>query len=861
MPAVALLHSPLLPDELGADLAGLLLSTVALAAGTVLLSAARTASGGLRRGRVLLGAWLLLGSLLGVLMALEGSTTAPPTGPAVAVRIILVLPLALALLSYPAARREPGAWLRSLLDALVVASAMWFTAYALLLGPDRLDGGPVGPGLVAPSTDIVMLGLLIGVALRVAPALRRELLLVASGLSLILASDLVGVVLPVSGRLPGALVAVLSAIGLAALSYAALSAPRDPVLAGQHDEPSAWLRAVPNVVVAIAIALAAELALSGDALQGSQFVVCLTFVVALIARHAVGGHDRGVLERQLRSNEELFRSLVTGVSDLITLHGESGEIRYASPAVERVLGRPGAGLDLQGVQDVMHTDDRDLFGQTWLQALAAPGVTVECRGRVRSADGEFRWMQTLICSRLHEGSVAGVIVNLRDIHERHELEQQLGHAAHHDALTGLGNLTWARRVLSKCYDVSPPTSATVVLIDLDGFKAVNDTFGHAQGDALLIEVAGRLRACVREQDEVTRIGGDEFVLVLRGARSGVADRVLTALRAPMSVAGTPLPIGASLGITSTDDAGTAEELLRNADLAMYASKASGRNRITAYRPQMHEVAAMRMRVHRGLRRALDEGHLTLNYQPIVALPSGAIIGGEALLRWRDPDMGQISPEVFIPIAEESGIISEIDGWVLQRACRDIRRWLDAGVDVPRVSVNVSRRHMTAELPRLVSEALSLHGLTGKRLCIEVTETAVVPDADLASAVLHAVRALGVSVSLDDFGSGESSLSQLARLPVDTVKIDRSFTRTAVADPGARRLLTSIVRVCQSLSLPVVAEGIETGELAQLLADMGCLQGQGWYFARDASASGFSAMLVSGVLPVRARTDVVKAVSA
>jgi EAL domain-containing protein (putative c-di-GMP-specific phosphodiesterase class I) len=341
----------------------------------------------------------------------------------------------------------------------------------------------------------------------------------------------------------------------------------------------------------------------------------------------------------------------------------------------------------------------------------------------------------------------------------------------------------------------------------------------------------------------------------------VAERVLAALRAPLSIAGTPLPIGASLGIASTDDALTAEELLRNADLAMYASKSSGRNRITPYRAEMHEAAALRMQVHRGLRRALDEGHLALHYQPIVELPSGEVIGGEALLRWRDPDLGPISPEVFIPIAEESGIISEIDGWVLGRACRDIRLWLDDGVDVPRISVNVSRRHMTADLPRMVAEALSRHGLTGERLCIEVTETAVVPDADLASAVLHGVRALGVTVSLDDFGAGESSLSQLARLPVDTVKIDRSFTRTAVADAGARRLLISIVRVCQSLSLPVVAEGIETRELAHLLADMGCLQGQGWYFARDAPADAFSVLVAGGALPVRTRADHVRAVVA
>ena len=861
VPAVALLHSPVLRGDLGASLAHLVQGVVAFAAGTLLLHGARRSSTGLRRARGMFGLVLLVAGVLAVLTAFAPTTSAPLPQVVALARVGLVLPIAVALLSYAGARGEPGVWLRTLVDALVAVTALWFTAYVLLLGPLRVVGGTVGPGLVAPATDVVMLGLLVGVLLRVSSTVRGELLLIATGMSLVLASDIVGAVLPPAERDTAAVTAVLATAGLVVILLAALRAHQDPVRGSRRDAPSSWLGAVPHVLVAVALLVAGELALSGAALQGSQFVVALIFVLALILRHAVGGYDRGILEQRVRANEELFRSLVTGVSDLITLHSESGEILYASPAVERVLGRPGAGLDPSSVRWVMHRDDRVLFARAWQQALASPGVTTECRGRVRSADGQYRWMQTLVCSRLDVGSVGGVIVNLRDIHERHELEQQLGYAAHHDTLTGLGNLALARQVLSRCYEVSPPTPATVVLLDLDGFKAVNDTFGHAQGDAFLVEVANRLRACVREQDEVTRIGGDEFVLVLRGARSGVADRVLAALRAPWLVAGTPLPIGASLGIATTDDAVTAEELLRNADLAMYASKASGRNRITPYRPQMHEVAALRMRVHRGLRRALDDGHLTLNYQPIVALPSGEIIGGEALLRWRDPDMGQISPEVFIPIAEESGIISEIDAWVLQRACRDIRRWLDAGLDVPRISVNVSRRHMTVELPRLVLEALTCHDLTGDRLCIEVTETAVVPDADLATAVLHGIRALGVSVSLDDFGSGESSLSQLASLPVDTVKIDRSFTRTAADDAGARRLLTSIVRVCQSLSLPVVAEGIETAELVELLADIGCQQGQGWHFARDESPTGFAALLAVGFLPVRARADDVAIASA
>jgi diguanylate cyclase (GGDEF)-like protein len=428
---------------------------------------------------------------------------------------------------------------------------------------------------------------------------------------------------------------------------------------------------------------------------------------------------------------------------------------------------------------------------------------------------------------------------------------QRAHEANHDPLTRLLN----RRAFTNhiegflgSHDEQTPRGA-IVLLDLDGFKQVNDTFGHAHGDELLCQVAERLSRCLRQHDEVSRIGGDEFVLVLDGEQdaAAISSRVLATLRTAVPVAGISVSVRASLGIALTRDAASPDELLRNADLAMYASKASGRDRVTWYEPWMHESARRRMSLHHGLRTALAEGHLALHYQPIVRLPDGAIVGAEALLRWEHPLEGPIAPDVFIPVAEESGIIADIDVWVLEQACLDVAAWRARGLSVPPVSINVSRRHMTLELPDLLQAALSRHGLPGSALCIEVTESAVVPDAEVASLALTRVRELGVTVALDDFGSGQSSLSQLARLPVDSVKIDRSFT-CPTADPAALRLLTSIVRVCQALSLPIVAEGIEQAELAEFLAEIGCDRGQGFHFGRPQSARRFRTLLGPVHLP-------------
>lgn len=819
----------------------------AATAATACVLLVRRADGGLRRARLLLAAALVVGALGGVMAVVWHLLTgAPPPVPSVVDVVHFgFLPLAVVgLLSYPTVDNEAGSVSRSLLDGAVASLALWFLAYGLLLQPAEVGAGLTSLGVLTalayPAADVFVLGVFVGLLPRVAACARRELTLIGGGFALYCASDLAYTVAAANGTYRAdSWVSVLAQAGLL-MMVAGSRAPRP----GADPTPPAgrWLASLPLVPVGFVLVTATVMGVTGSGLDGVLLGCALAMTVILLNRQVIGTRDRQALTGRLQRREVLFRSLVNGGSDLITLTDENGGVLWSSPAVARVVGREV--LEGESLLEQVHPEDRDELAASAVLARSASDRQAETMCRLGSADGEWRWMQVRIQDRRDDPAVAGLICNARDVHERYLLERKLSHAAYHDPLTGLGNLARARALLSGCYAGRRRLAAGVLLIDLDGFKAVNDTFGHARGDALLREVAKRLRGCLRDGDEVVRLGGDEFLLVLpdgNGAEA-VADRVLAELRRPLDVDGSPLTVTASVGTALAEGAASPDDLLRNADLAMYAAKAAGRSCWVAYAPAMHELAAHHMQVHRGLRRALDEDLLELHYQPLVHLDDGSLVGAEALLRWIDPTVAVASTGELIAVAEESGIIEEIDVWVIWRACRDIAAWRRAGLDVPRVSVNVSRRQMTAALPGLVADALAEHGLDGSSLCLEVTESAVVADAAASTAALLRVRDLGVLVALDDFGSGQSSLSQLVRLPVDSVKIDMAFTQDALHDESARRLLFSIVGVCQSLSLPVVAEGIERQELAGMLHDMGCQFGQGWFFGRPAPALSFQRLL-------------------
>jgi diguanylate cyclase (GGDEF)-like protein len=433
------------------------------------------------------------------------------------------------------------------------------------------------------------------------------------------------------------------------------------------------------------------------------------------------------------------------------------------------------------------------------------------------------------------------------------LGQALAHQASHDSLTGLPNRTLLRRRLEN--ELEPRETAgrsvTLMMLDLDGFKEVNDTFGHSIGDQVLVQVGRRIVNCVREVDVVARLGGDEFAILLAAGRGDqvavLARRVLAALELPLALKSTTVAVAASLGIATAGHGETADEILRNADLAMYAAKAAGGNGFALFKPHMHTAIAERMRVEHGLRTAWLTGDLLVHYQPIVDLANGRMVSVEALARWKHPDGDVIPPDVFIPIAERTGLIIPIGARVLNEACQQLASWqrqYGAAADIT-MSVNVSPRQLHSDdLVAIVSEALRSAGIHPSYLILEVTETAVMDDMDSAIRILSRLKALGVSIAIDDFGVGASSLARLRRLPVAVVKIDKSLVDHVPDGHVASGLLDAVVGMVRALQLRTIIEGVERADQAKHLREAGYDLAQGYYYARPMAADGIERSLAN-----------------
>ncbi len=578
--------------------------------------------------------------------------------------------------------------------------------------------------------------------------------------------------------------------------------------------------------------------------------------VARELEETAGRRRRLAAEEALRENRSRMDSILNSLGDIVWSVGLPGlKVDFLNPAAEAIYGRPAEAIlgGAEGWLKLVHPEDRERMREYLGNTLA--GGTNSAEFRIVRPDGEVRWLfdrsRVIADERGRKLRIDGIA---SDITRHKESQEQLYRAAHHDALTGLPNrklmLERLRQGLAR---QGRGGALALLLIDIDRFKTINDSLGHKAGDSMLCQVAGRIAGCLRDEDTVARLGGDEFVVILpdiagESGADAVARKLTFALAPPMQVDGHTIHCTASFGISLFPrDGGDAETLMKNADIAMYAAKHGGRNGHRFYAAAMNAASAELLELENALRGALDRGEFELHYQPQIDLAhDGAVCGFEALLRWRHPKRGLVSPADFIPLAEETGLIVPIGEWVLREACCQARRWaaqFDPGL---RMAVNLSARQFAQPgLVQSVAAALKECDLPAANLELELTESLIMQEPEEAARILAELKAMGVLLAMDDFGTGYSSLAYLNRFPLDVLKIDRAFVKEVTAGDGEAALCNAIIAMAQALGLEVVAEGVETPAQARYFARQRCDRIQGYLFSKPLPAEDAAALLREG----------------
>lgn len=863
--------------------AAVLLASVATARAALLAAAA--AKGAARRGWALLFlsavCWVVSNGIAGFFEWARGENLPVPSSADVPSTIGQVLAI-LALLSFLKPALSSATRMRTLLDALIIASSLVFVGWALAFEAAYQSAGD-GPerilALAYPVVDVVLVSLVIVIALRARSGSRLPWVLLGTGIGMFAIAHTASAYLEVAlAYAPGGLddlswIAGCLLVGLAALAPAEESLPVSPV--SRPGGPASVL--VPYTPVLLA-------GVVGVQRQGRGFSTVLlanaaVVIVLLLTRQILAQFENLDLTRELEAKvlrrtielergERRFRSLAQNTSEVITIVDAEGVIRYQSPSVERTLSFRPAQLVGMNMSELLHPEERGEALSLIRQAPAPPLPPTVLERRLRRRDGSWCLAELTVCNLLDDDTVGGIVVTSRDIGERAALENQLRHQALHDPLTGLGNRTLIQdrldHALARGQRGRNPIA--LLLLDLDGFKQVNDSFGHGVGDRLLVEVARRLSDSVRAGDTVARMGGDEFAVLLEQADDEVptvvAQRILYRLRTPMSIDGKNIVTQASIGVvvSSASSPLTGDELLRNADLAMYRAKAKGKNVFEVYEPDMHSAALKRVETESELRRALRQRELILHYQPVVEISTGRITGAEALVRWPHPEHGLIQPSEFLPLAEESDLIVTLGRWVIGEACRQTARLRSMGLVGSRfaMAVNVAVRQLASPpLVAEVEEALDDHGLEPSALVLEITEGALMEGTKAAILpTLRSLKGLGVQLAIDDFGKGESSLSRLDTFPVDKLKIDRFFFEKVTSPDDDKSLAAVIVAMAKSLGLATVAEGVETREQLAFLRQHRCEEAQGFFLSRPLPVDSFEALMTQaskGLVPLFERT--------
>jgi diguanylate cyclase (GGDEF)-like protein/PAS domain S-box-containing protein len=863
------------PDALEGELTSAAAPILDLVAAMLVARAAATAPGGrLRLAWVLLTIALVAYAIGDALWAWISYVLGGDPFPSVADGAYLgYYGLAAAgLLLFPAAHLATREAVRLAIDSAIVVIGGVMVVWTVLLHP-LLDATVQSSAtqvlaFAYPVADLVLLFAVGTIALRRPPGIAPPALAaLVVGFGLMLAADLGYGAFELLGVQNSVWIDVSYLASTLATGVAGYLQARSPRAgeAGGADRITALLLRAPYAALGggfVSLFMAIGL---GDTVELAELAAGAVMLTALVlVRQEVIGREnaRLVALAARRDAEKRYEDLGRNATDALLLVDASGRIDYASPALDRVCGLRPSDVVGRPVLRIAHSEDAERLER--LIADTAAGRPVEpLEWRIWTRDGAWRPVETISANLLDDPAIGRIVLTTRNVAERHAFRQQVAQATLRDLLTGLPNrLLFEDRVeqaVAAAQQGGRP--AMVLLLDIEGFRRINDTLGHDAGDRVLREVGRRIQASIRGTDTVARLDADAFGILVGGdgeAPTGpeLADRLTAVLAKPLSHGATTLEVSAAIGIATSGDpaGGPAEDgaaaLLRNADVALAEARRRGRDHVVEFEPALLHDLEGRFELERELRLAVANDELFLEYQPIVDLGTGEIVAAEALVRWRHPTRGVLGPTEFVPLAETAGLIGQIGHWVLRESCLEVARWarVAPGV-VPRVSVNLSAPQIAdRRLPWLVQSALGAAGAAPGWLTLEITESLLVDRSAEALERLHAIRALGVKLSIDDFGTGYSSLAYLQRFPVNHIKIDRSFVDALPEGADDDGLVPAIVAIARALGMTTIAEGIEHPWQLRRLRDAGCAMGQGYLLDRPLGAEAMRDRVSAAAVP-------------
>ena len=788
---------------------------------------------------------------------------APIPSPADLGYVGYAVPVAVGLLRFPRVSGTVWSRWRAALDSLVIGGCLLVTSAVWVLDP-ILDATTLTftrvVALAYPLADVAVSSIVLARCV-VLPDIRRMvwvplslgLLVLSLADSVYVARSYLGQFTP-GGALDVGWYAAFALIGLAGAAPPVVRRREDLVAARQA--PGLTRQLFPSIAIGLAVIACV---LESSAL-GRHLLWWLLLPVAflVVVRQLVVVADQVTLTQdlaravdrrtvELKHREQWWQDIVRNLSDVVMVIDSTGTVLYCSPSVGNALGHWPLIENATELETQVHEDDHARAVATITPVVLGKQRHgfVECR--IRRADGSYGWFEVSVVGQLSERALEGAILTLHDVSERRELTDRLTHQAHHDSLTGLPN----RAVLMERLEeelVRRDRQFGLLLLDLDDFKVINDRHGHAAGDVVLTVIGQRLAGLVRSGDTVARLGGDEFAYLVHGTADdlrAVAERVIEAIEGPVAVGGRRFLVRTSIGIVMAGEGDTenAQSLLSHADIALYEAKAREKRGIVLIEGAERDDAANQVQLKEHIAQP-DLSQFFVVYQPIVDLATGQMRGVEALLRWNHPDVGPVPPDVFIPMAEQGGSIQKLGWYVLDQACAQLARW---AIEAPghRLAMGVNASVRQLDEPGFAQRLIALiesHGVAPDQVVLELTEQALAIDLDSVAAVVAELRAGSVSVAVDDYGTGYSSLRYLDRFDADVVKIDRSFVANVVDSVHTQKIVRSVMHMAQSLDLQSIAEGIETVEQWQTVRELGCELGQGYLFSRPVPPEQIARML-------------------